>query len=324
MRRHPPNFIVLLWLLTSSMARAYSPVTSNDVPAPDPNNTQFNPHIFVEQQTNCMKVSDIKNALASVLKSREESTFMIFTVAVSPGVDGNVAILRAIDRETGEIFLERRLTIADGECDKAHLVLKVMVEQFLTGFPIEKWKEKQTESQKPADCPPQKIIPPTRNAPLSWLFQIGVDSRLPSPSGDVELGLGIDAGGVRHGVASGVSIRAGWPHPLGDGRYIEGAAQLSLGWRFSPNDLLVLKTEVRTGALLVSGIGYEKNYHQWLVMFEVQLALLFRLGAVLFGPEIAISPLFHKVFTETGEERDLPWLRIGVLLGIPLGPSFAK
>jgi RNA polymerase sigma factor (sigma-70 family) len=104
------------------------------------------PTVFVEQQTDCMAISDIKSALASVLRDREESRHMIVTVVVSPTLDGAMAVLRAIGRETGEIHLERTLSIAPEECADAHLVLKVMLEQFLTDFPIEKWKEREAEA----------------------------------------------------------------------------------------------------------------------------------------------------------------------------------
>jgi hypothetical protein len=279
--------------------------------------------VFVEQQTDCMAIADIKTALAAVLTPREESKYMIVTVVVSPALDKTLAVLRAIDRETGEILLERTLRIAPEECTDAHRVLKVMLEQFLTGFPIEKWREKQAKKSVEVSKPPVVVLK-TETAPLNWLLLIGIDSRWPTPSGDLELSVGVDAGGKRHGILGQIAFRAGWPQPLGEGRYLETTGLLSLGWRFSPNEKLAVRAELRTGALLVSGIGYEKNYRQWLVMLEAQLSFLWSAGPVRIGPEIALSPLFYKVYTESGDREDLAWIRVGLLLCIPLGKTALK
>jgi hypothetical protein len=285
--------------------------------------------IFVEQQTDCMAIPDIKSALRSVLDPREESEFMIVTVVVSPAVDGTLAVLRAIDRETGEILLERTLNIADGECGDAHLVLKVMMEQFLTGFPIEKWKEKQVRARTTSAgdetlAKTEKVVVEKEIFPVEWLLLFGIDSRWPTPSGDLEIALGVDSGPIRHGVITQLVLRAGWPHTLGEGRYLESTALLALGWRFAPTEKLVLRTELRAGAVLVSGFGYEKNYREWIVMLEAQLSILWRLGSVYLGPEAAISPLFHTVHNESGEKKDLPWIRFGILLGFSLGKNVLK
>ncbi len=283
------------------------------------------PNIFVEQQTDCMEIADIKAALASVLESREESRFMIVTVVVSPTVGGSLAILRVIERETGEILLEKSLSIVPEECADAHLVLGVMVEQFFTSFPIEKWKEKQAPPPPPPPLEPvtrtERVVVDREVMPLHWMFLIGVDSRWPTPSGSIELCLGVDAGAKRHGVIGHVLIRAGWPHPLGEGRYLETAALLALGWRFSASENRQLRLEIRAGTVRVSGLGYEQNYHEWLVLLEAQLSLLWRVGSVYLGPELAISPIFHSVHTATEEQEDLPWLRVGILLGVPLWKS---
>jgi hypothetical protein len=284
--------------------------------------------IFVEQKTDCMAVLDIKSALASVLETREEAGFMIVTVVVSPAVDRTLAVLRAIDRETGEILLERTLNIAPEECTNAHLVLKVMLEQFLTGFPIAKWKEKHAEAVPPPPTDPiiktEKVIVEREVMHLQWFLLAGLDSRWPTPSGDLELSLGLDAGAKRHGVICHLVFRIGWPHRLAEGRYIETAALLALGWRFSSNEKRLFRVEIRAGTLRVGGFGYEVNYYQWLVLMEAQLSLLWRAGSVYLGPEASIAPLFHKVFSESGEQRDLPWIRLGILLAIPLGKTTLK
>lgn len=285
-------------------------------------------NLFVEQQTDCMEIADIKAALSSVLLSREESQFMIVTVVVSPTVGGSLAVLRVIERETGEILLEKPLSILPEECADAHLVLKVMLEQFFTGFPIEKWKERQSPPILPPPEPvirTQRVVVDREVMPLHWMFLMGLDSRWPTPSGSLELCLGVDAGAKHHGVIGHVLFRAGWPHPLGEGRYLETAAMLALGWRFSASENRQLRLEMRAGTVRVSGIGYEQNYHEWLILLEAQMSLVWRVGSVYLGPELAISPIFHSVHTGTvdehEEEQELPWLRFGLLLGVPLWQS---
>lgn len=287
---------------------------------------EFFSGIFVEQQTGCMAISDIKSSLSEVLTPREESKFMIVTVVISPALDKTLAVLRAIERKTGEILLEKTLRITPEECADAHLVLKVMLEQFLTGFPIEKWKEKQVATTW-VSAPIQgrhKVVIEKKIGTLHGILLFGIDSRWPTPGGDLELCLGVDAGGKRHGIFGLTVLRAGWPRPLGEGRYLETSAQLALGWRFSPNSTLAVRTEIRTGALLVSGVGYEKNYRKWLVTVEGQLSLLWAFGPLYLGPEIAVSPLFYTVYTESGEQEDLAWIRVGLLLLVPFGETALK
>lgn len=291
---------------------------------PSQGEVEINSGIFVEQQTDCMSVSDVKASLASVLSRREESKYMIVTVVISPALDKTLVVLRVIERETGEILLERTLRIGSEECADAHLVLRVMLEQFLTGFPIEKWKEKQAARASVPTVRTEKVIVETEVTRLRWMLLTGVDSRWPTPSGDFELSLGVEAGGKRHGIFVLSALRAGWPRPLGEGRVLETTAQLAVGWRFSPNEKLAIRTELRTGAVLVSGIGYEKNYREWLVMLEAQLSLLWRAGSVQIGPEISFSPLIRDVYTESGQREELPWIRVGLLLCLPLGKSALK
>ena len=59
-------------------------------------------------------------------------------------------------------------------------------------------------------------------------------------------------------------------------------------------------------------------------LLEVQLSILWRLGPVYLGPEAAVSPLLHTVYTESGERKILAWIRLGILLGIPLGKTILK
>ena len=280
--------------------------------------------VFVEQQTDCMDSSEIHAALSTVLSKRPESEYMSVTVVISKAVADTLAVLRVVDRTTGEILLERRLHVTAAECAEAHLVLTVMLEQFLADFPIEEWmRQRSNPAPKPA-VQIEKVTVEKEIAPLRRMLLIGIDSRWPTPNGSLELSLGVDAGGRRRGILGHLILRAVWPRPLGEGRCLDTAALLAVGMRFSPTPRSLLRMEIRTGALLVNGIGYEKNYHHWLVTVEAQMSVLFQVGAVFLGPEIAVSPVVHAVHAETGESEDLPWIRAGILTGIFFGETVLK
>ena len=274
--------------------------------------------IFVEQQSDCMNAPDIRRALQSVLAAREESRYMAVTVVVAPAVGGYVATLRVVTRDTGEILLERRLSLNAEDCDDAPLVLKVMLEQFLTSFPIEEWRDRlkaDSEEQQTREVEIKQVLVEKETSTLHWLCLVGLDSRWPTPSGSLELTGGLDVGSSRHGFIGNAVVREGYPRSLDGGRYLDTTAMLGLGWRFSPNRALMIRTEVRTGALLVNGVGYPHNYHRWMLWLEIQLSLVWKLGSFLIGPEVAASPLTHSVSTTSLESEDLPWIRVGLLLG---------
>jgi hypothetical protein len=319
------NIVVVVVPFLLGLSHSFNLFASDktDVRPPD-SGPEFLPNIFVEQQTDCMAVSDIKSSLVSVIKNREEFQYIIISVVVSPAVAGTLATLRVIARETGEILMERTLSILPEECVDAHLVLKVMLEQFLATFPIEEWKESQAPSPSEIVVRTETVVVEKDRSFLNWLLLVGIDSRWPTPSGDIEIALGLDAGAKRHGLVGRLIARVGWPNPLGEGRQLETAALTALGWRFSPNEKLGLTIEIRTGALRVSGVGYEKNYHQWLVMVEAEFSVLWKIGPITLGPAVAVSPPIYTVYTDSGERADLPWIRLGMLLGIPLGKTELK
>jgi hypothetical protein len=274
--------------------------------------------VFVEQQSDCMRSSDIRRVLYSVLAPRAESRYMAVTVVVAPAVGGYVATLRVVTRDTGEILLERRLSLSADDCRDAHLVLKVMLEQFLTSFPIEEWRDrlkKEPEGQRVREVEIQKVLVEKETSTLHWLLLVGLDSRWPTPSGSIELTGGLDVGSSRHGFIGNAVVREGYPRPLEGGRYLDTTAMLGLGWRFSPKPSLMMRTEVRTGALLVNGVGYPQNHHRWMLWLEIQLSLVWRLGSFLIGPEVAASPLTHSVSTTSNVSEDLPWIRVGLVFG---------
>ncbi len=285
----------------------------------------FSSGIFVEQQTDCMIISNIKQALESVLIGRNEAQYMIITVVVSPTVDGAVAFLRAVERQTGEILLERTLNIAPNECSQAHKVLALMLEQFLTGFPMAKWKEKHLQPDKQSTseeikCKQQETTADNTTS-INWSVLIGTAFRLPILGGDIEIGTGFDAGTARHRAAGGVVVRAAWPNRLEEGRYLESAALFYLGWRFHPNNKYHMGIDLRTGSLNVSGLGYEKNYSKWLWAVEGQLSVFRKLKRLFLGLEITIAPPLYTATTLSGAEKELSWIRLGIITSIPIGKS---
>jgi len=80
--------------------------------------------------------------------------------------------------------------------------------------------------------------------------------------------------------------------------------------------LTVADAPAASGGLLVAGFGYRDNYHRWLLWLEGQACMLWEWNGVMLGPLVAVSPLWHEV-EATGEVRSLPWLRVGLMLGLP-------
>ena len=129
---------------------------------------------------------------------------------------------------------------------------------------------------------------------------------------------GTDVGSARHRLAGSVAFRLGTPQDLGSGHFFDMSVLAGLGWRYGSPDLLI-RGEVRTGSILVLGYGFGTNRGIWLPWVEFQLLSLWRVGGWLVGPQVSVSPLRHEVVTAGRQSVGrIPWLRIGVAIGLPL------
>jgi hypothetical protein len=192
-------------------------------------------------------------------------------------------------------------------------LVALVLEQFLSTFPLEEWISKTRPPEPP---PPEKIFLTRDMAELAGSASLAVDSRWPYPSADLEFGVALDVGSSSHRLVGSAALRVGIPHELGSGSYLESMGLLGVGWRYATRGWM-LRVEVRTGGLLVSGFGYTTNYHRWLLWVEAQVGVMWEWKGVLLGPQIAVSPLWHRVETTAGVGRQLPWLRVGVVIGFP-------
>ena len=294
---------------------------------------ESSPSIFIERQTNCVNEAALRESLEQALGVYRGSRHMMVAVVIAPAVDGNAVALRVVMTSTGEIVLDRQLKLSEADCENAHQFIRLVLEQFLTEFPIDDWIREKVPEERGAARPGNEEVPTVAIVEkmstvnphfLKWRLVFSLDGRLPTPSGDVDLSTGIDVGSNRHGFVSAVGARLGYPHSLDEGRYLETVFLFNTGWRFSPTSNLDLNTEIHVGPLLVSSFGYAMEYRHVVLWLEGQLSLAWRLGPVQLGPLVAVSPLQHSVSTIAGTRREIPWIRIGLMLGIPLWEKKVK
>jgi hypothetical protein len=272
------------------------------------------PGVYLESRTGCLAEQGIDQRLGAVLERHGAADHLSLTVADAPAASGVLVTLRAIWNPSGEVVLERRFDLLPGDCPSVGDLVVLVLEQFLDRFPLEERIEAARPEPPPA--PPPALVTISHDvAALAGSAMLSLDSRWPTPGADLELGAAFDVGSSRHRLVASAAVRVGLPHALGGGHYIESLGLLGVGWRYAAPDWM-LRLELRSGGLLVAGFGYRDNYHRWLLWLEAQACMLWEWNGVMLGPLVAISPLWHDV-EATGEVRSLPWLRVGLVLGLP-------
>lgn len=291
------------------------------------------PSIFIERQTDCVNEAALRESLEQALGAYQGSRHMMVAVVIAPAVDGSAVALRVVMTGTGEIVLDRQFKLTEADCENAHQFIRLVLEQFLTEFPIDDWTRENVPEERAATRPGNEEVPTVAKEEetstvkphfLKWFLAFSLDGRLPTPSGDVDLSTGIDIGTNRHGFVSTLGARLGYPHSLDEGRFLETVFLFNVGWRFSPSSNLDLNTEIHVGPLLVSSFGYVVEYRHVVLWLEGQISLTWRIGLVQLGPLVAVSPLQHSVSTIDGTRREIPWIRVGLKLGIPLWENRLK
>jgi len=271
--------------------------------------------VFLESRTGCLDGQGIEERLGAVLARHGAAGHLSVTVADAPAVSGILVTLRAVWSPTGEVVIERRFDLLQGDCPSGVDLVEVVLERFLDEFPLEQ-KIEAARPPPPPEPPPPETITVTRDvAALAGSAMLSLDSRWPAPSADLEMGAALDVGSSSHRLVGSAAIRVGLPHALGGGRYIECLGLLGVGWRWAARGWM-LRLEVRSGGLLVAGFDYRDNYRRWLLWLEGQACILWEWKGILLGPLVAVSPLWHEV-EATGERRGLPWLRVGLVVGLP-------
>ncbi|MBN2530018.1 MAG: hypothetical protein JXR76_26750 [Deltaproteobacteria bacterium] len=300
--------------------------------------TDDNDDILIEQQTECLDGPKLQQALAFVLnRYPEKRQLMTIVASDAPTEAGANLHLRAIMKSSGEISLDRQFSLESADCNSAADLLSLVLEQFLTDFSVEQWRaehesdalmpQKVASTEALEEKPTEKIVEKvvTREivkevvvekdtATLAGFVFVGADFRWITPGVDFELGVAFDTGTSAHRLIAGSIYRATMPKTLGSGRYMENLFLLCVGWQYRAARIVV-RSEVRVGAELISGFGYGTSYNEWNLQLEFNEALLFQLGAFRLGPQIGISPIRRHIFVAGGPKENLPNFRAGISFG---------
>ncbi|MBN2343932.1 MAG: hypothetical protein JXX29_22740 [Deltaproteobacteria bacterium] len=274
--------------------------------------------VRIEQQVDCLQPQQTEDVLEQTLKETGESADLHVTVVTTPGIEKYVVTMRVIQVRSGEILLERQFSASAQECNAAHLLLQTMLAQFLSNFPAEHWSRSDNRNASNQSVSPVKVKPVTS----AWQLQPHVESRWPTPGLAVGLRTTIEMGGENTRLFGGGGARLGIPRRLNDsdvdGRIIDVTPVLIFGVRFAASRRLATYIGAHVGALYVSGIDFPINHSGWAPWAELSVLMLWRLGSILVGPGVGVSPLVHKITTDTGETATVPWLHFGITISIPL------
>ena len=266
--------------------------------------------LHLENRTSCLDEPSRRARLGDLLAAYTGGAHGSVTVVANPGEGATVLTLRIVTLN-GEIVLDRRFDLKAQDCPSAVELLATVLDTFLRELPRDSWGEGPVPARSP-----ERVVVTADMSEVAGMVFAAVDSRWSPTSADAEIGAAIDVGSTEHRLAGSVTARVGYPHALGGGRYLESLAMLGLGWRYGQESWMV-RAEIRTGGLLVSGFGYANNGRVWLLWLEAQAAALWCWQGLLIGPELGLSPLRDHIRTGTGFETEVPWLRAGLVVAIP-------
>jgi hypothetical protein len=218
---------------------------------------------------------------------------LIVEVNAEPG-----AVQLVVLRTGGDVGLDRRYPIGPADCDSAAALLALGVDRFLSSFP--EW----TGPARPAEAPPSPPPSPSVGVSLTAATHALVD-----PLGaDLEVGALV----TRRRLGAAALIRATLPQSAGDGRFQQTSFLGGVAWR-QPLGGWELRAELRAGALLVSGLGFDDNHASWLPWWETAVIAGRRFGWGSAGLVVAGTALRHDAVTsDRAAVEPIPWLRIGV------------
>jgi hypothetical protein len=202
-------------------------------------------------------------------------------------------------RTGGDVGLDRRYPIGPADCDSAAELLALGVDRFLSSFP--EWAD---------PAPPREPSPPPPPPPPS----VGVALTAATHALLDPLGADLQVGALvtRRRLGGAALIRATLPQSAGDGRFLQTSFLGGVAWR-QPLGGWELRGELRAGALLVSGLGFDDNHASWLPWWEAAITGTRRFGWGSAGLELAGTALRHRAVTSDRLAAEpIPWLRIGV------------
>jgi hypothetical protein len=220
---------------------------------------------------------------------------LVIEVTAEPG-----ALQLMVLRTGGEIGLDRRYPIGPADCSSAADLVALGVDRFLSSFPAWAGPAPRPEAPPPPAPPPPRRVDVAVTSAVHGLWSpIGVDA---------QLGVSVFRG--RPGASA--LIRATIPQAAGAGSFQQTTLLAGAGARLR-RDAWQVGAELRGGALLVSGVGFDENHSDWLPWWEIAVTGGRRFGWGTVGVEVAATALQHRAVTEDLlTVEDIPALRFGV------------
>lgn len=268
--------------------------------------------VFVEDTFECISREDADERLNKILATHDGSDELTVTLVTSRS-EAKIPVTLRVVTSRGDVILERRFELQRADCPSIPELAATALDRFLQSFPKSRW----SKTEEPDPPPPDPIVVVRDVTAIGALAHLSVDSRWDPSSLDIELGGSLDIGSSRHRLVGSLATRWGLPRSVGTGHFIEGFALLGLGWRYA-SESWRLKAEARTGGLVVAGYDFSVNRTVWLPWLEFQGTMLWQWGSVLMGPNLGVSPLRHDVVTSAGASSQVPWLRLGITIALPI------
>jgi hypothetical protein len=276
-------------------------------PAPRPVAPVEAPRVRVELgELACPPAADAQARMERVLRARgaERAPFAI-RVEAQP-IDDKTRVHLTVVRASGDVGLDRAYELNAADCASGGDLLALALDRFLEAFP--EWIG-----------PPRPSVPAP--PPERWLevAAIGAVNSIYRPLGvDGQAGAVVDVGNARHRFGGSLVVRGSVPQAAGDGRFQQTSVLAGASYRHH-TCVWEVRAEARAGALLVIGMGFTENAHDWLPWWEGAVFAGRALGFGTLGIELAVSGLRDKAVTRDGlVSQDIPLVRLGLALQIDL------
>ena len=286
--------VVLVALVAASAACGSAPP-----PRPPPPPAPLPVRVDIADSA-CVDEAIARTRIAQVLTARH-ATHAGFAIEIAAAQDGDATQLQLrVVRTSGEVGLERSYELGPSDCASSPDLLALGIDRFLDAFPH--WAGAPPPPPPPVP-PPARWVDVTVHAAASSMF---------APLGfDGYLGGAFDYGARTHRAGATLLVRASAPQDAGPGRFQQTAILAGASYRFRTGSWRV-RAELRAGALLVRGTGFDDNASDWLPWWEgaVFAGRGFAWGAL--GIELAASGLQHDAVTSDGlVTEDIPQVRLG-------------
>jgi hypothetical protein len=136
------------------------------------------------------------------------------------------------------------------------------------------------------------VPPPPRPRPYDVALTAAMHGLVAPFGADVEVGARV----ARGRLGGSARVRATVPQAAGGGRFQQTSLLAGVGWR-RHRGRWELGAEMRAGAMVVSGIGFDDNHAGWLPWWEVAVGGGRRFGWGTLGVEVAGTALQHRAVT---------------------------